>query len=78
MLITGVLLFQIIRSFLESGLIDATPSFFLFMIMTSLAESGSRTTLLQAAKSWPDDAAKPPEVPSAVAAPPGRPSLLRR
>ena len=53
MLITGILLFQIIRSFLESGLIDATPSFFLFMIITTLAESGSRATLLAAAARWP-------------------------
>lgn len=53
MLITGVLLFQMLRSFLESGLIDGTPSFFLFLIMSMLAESGSRETLRQAARAWP-------------------------
>jgi hypothetical protein len=64
MLITGVLLFQVIRSFLESGLIDATPSFFLFMIMTTLAESGSRGTLLKAARGWPDELAPNTAVPN--------------
>ena len=60
MLITGVLLFQIIRSFLESGLIDGTPSFFLFMVMSTLAESGSRGTLIAAAATW-TTAATPPD-----------------
>lgn len=53
MLITGVLLFQLLRSFLESGLIDGTPSFFLFLIMSILAEKGSRETLREAAGRWP-------------------------
>jgi len=52
MLLTAVLTFQIIRSFLESGLIDATPSFLLFMTMSLLAEPGSRSTLAAAAAGW--------------------------
>lgn len=50
MLLTAVLVFQLLRSFLESGLIDATPSFLLFMTMSLLAEPGSRGTLVAAAR----------------------------
>lgn len=88
MLITAALLFQLVRSFLESGLIDATPFFFLFMVMSTLAESGSRATLLRAARTWPEVGNAPQEVPggdesdtfSAVVSPalPDRPRLLRR
>jgi hypothetical protein len=53
MLITGVLVFQFLRSFLESGLMDATPSFLLFMTMAMLAEAGSRPILQTAAQDWP-------------------------
>jgi hypothetical protein len=52
MLLTAVLTFQLIRSFLESGLVDATPSFLLFMTMSMLAEAGSRSTLVAAAAGW--------------------------
>lgn len=69
MLITGVLVFQFLRSFLESGLMDATPSFLLFMIMAMLSERGSRPILQTAAQAW----AGPPDPPTA-----NRPvSLLR-
>lgn len=50
MLITGVLVFQFLRSFLESGLMDATPSFLLFLTMAMLAEAGSRPILTTAAQ----------------------------
>lgn len=77
MLLTAVLAFQIIRSFLESGLIDATPSFLLFMIMSMLAESGSRSTLVAAAADWtvPDPAPRRGRHARAV---PERRQLLRR
>lgn len=74
MLLTAVLAFQILRSFLESGLIDATPSFLLFMTMSLLAESGSRATLVAAANRFETR-------PSRVAGPgpgPGPHRLLRR
>jgi hypothetical protein len=61
MLITGVLLFQVLRSFLESGMMDATPSFLLFMTMSMLAEKASRPTLAAAAAG--DRAGAVPEAP---------------
>lgn len=65
MLLTAVLTFQIIRSFLESGLVDATPSFLLFMTMSMLAEAGSRATLVTAAQNWtvPERATRQDQVP---------------
>jgi hypothetical protein len=74
MLITGMLLFLVIRSFLESGLIDATPSFLLFMTMSMLAEAGTRPTLVAAAACW----VAPAKVPRRRRAPAVHRALLRR
>jgi hypothetical protein len=41
-LFSGLLVFLIGRSFLESGLFDATPPFILFMMVSLLSEGGSR------------------------------------
>lgn len=74
MVITGMLVFLIIRSVTESGLIDATPSFLLFMTMSVLAEAGSRSTLVAAAREWtePERMARPGRAPR------GHRQLLRR
>jgi len=77
MLITGVLVFQLIRSFLESGLIDATPSFLLFMTMSMLAEAGTRPILVSAAAGWTVPA-KVPRLGRQGRAAPGHRQLLRR
>lgn len=60
MIVTGMLLFLIVRSVTESGLIDATPSFLLFMTMSVLAEAGSRPTLVVAAGRWTVPEPEPP------------------
>lgn len=44
-LLLGILVFLLGRSFLESGLFDATPDFILFVAATLLAEGGSRARL---------------------------------
>lgn len=65
MLFSGVLLFQLIRSFLESGLIDATPSFFLFMVVSTLAEAGSRRALILGTPTRSAEGERAPEPTSA-------------
>ena len=42
MLFTAMLLFLLIRSILESGLLDSTPAFIMFMLVSVLAEKTSR------------------------------------
>jgi O-antigen ligase len=44
-LFLGLLIFLVGRSFLESGLFDATPAFLLFLAVSLLAEGGSRDRL---------------------------------
>jgi hypothetical protein len=44
-LFLGLLVFLVGRSLVESGLFDATPAFLLFMMVSALAEGGSRDRL---------------------------------
>jgi hypothetical protein len=53
-LFTGLLVFLVGRSLVESGLFDATPAFLLFMAVSALAEGGSRDRLTAEARMIPD------------------------
>jgi hypothetical protein len=62
-LFTGLALFLIGRSFLESGLFDATPAFILFMFVSLLSEGGSRAPELPHRR---EPATAPPRGPAPV------------